>query len=101
MFVSASLVFDYRSERPPVAVRPLTAVRRGLSGIGWNSTVAFSGEIEAWATKSTPTIEIRRVVSSSEDLGEKDATDPLPEIGASSVSWGSSVCWRSNSIGER
>ena len=36
MFVSASLFVDYRSERPRVAVRPLTAVRRGLSGIGWS-----------------------------------------------------------------
>jgi len=29
------LLFDYGSERPPVAVRPLIAVRRGLSGSGW------------------------------------------------------------------
>jgi hypothetical protein len=34
---------------------------------------AFSGEIEAWATKSTPPSETRRVVSPSEALGEVDA----------------------------
>jgi len=33
----SELFLDYRSERPTVAVRPLTAFRRGLSGIGWDS----------------------------------------------------------------
>ena len=36
MFVSASLLLDYRAQRPPGSVRPLTSVRRGLSVIGWN-----------------------------------------------------------------
>ena len=53
MFVSASLFFDYRSERPTVAVRLLTAFRRGLSGIGWShegvlgSDRAVGDEIDA------------------------------------------------------
>jgi hypothetical protein len=99
MFVSASLLRDYRSERPPVAVRPLTAVRRGLSRtVG--TTVAFSGEIEGWATKSTPTVETRRVVRPSEALDAVDATDPLAEIGVSSATSASSTWCRSNSLGE-
>src|ERR1700746_2997009 len=52
MFVSASLFLDYRSERPPAAVGPLTAVRRGLSGTGWKDEGdigrhrAVAGEID-------------------------------------------------------
>ncbi len=38
--------------------------------------------MERSAAKSTPTVEMRRVVSASEALGEIDATDPLSEIEA-------------------
>jgi len=63
--------------------------------------VAFSGEIEGWATRSALTVETRRVVSPSEALGAVDATDPLAEIEVSSATWASSVWCRSNSIRER
>jgi hypothetical protein len=35
MFVSPSFFLDYRAERPSVAGRPLSTVRRGVSGTGW------------------------------------------------------------------
>jgi hypothetical protein len=39
--VSASLLFDYGSERPPAVVRPWTAFRRGLSGAGWDDELVL------------------------------------------------------------
>src|ERR1700759_4252855 len=41
MFVSASLLLGYRAERAGCSVRPLTAVRHGLSEIGWK----FEGDL--------------------------------------------------------
>ena len=86
MFVSAGLFFDDWSVRPRVAVRPLTAFRRDLSGIGW-SHEGVLGSYRAVGERSTPTVEMRRVVSASEALGEIDATDPLAEIWPSSAGW--------------
>ena len=57
--------------------------------------------MERSAAKSTPTVEMRRVVSASEALGEIDATDPLSEIEAPRAGWASSAWCRSNSIGDR
>ena len=57
--------------------------------------------MERSAAKSTLTVEMRRVVSASEALGEIDATDPLSEIEAPRAGWASSAWCRSNSIGDR
>ena len=89
-FVSASLLLDYGSERPLVAVRPLTAFRRGLSGTGWNDEGVL-GRDQAVGNEIDGDVEMRRVVGPSEAFGEVDATDPLAEIEVSSAGWASSV----------
>ena len=59
MFVSASLLLDYRAERLGGSVRPLTAVRCGLSEIGWKvegdlgrgRAVAGDGDAGRWGAR--------------------------------------------------
>src|ERR1700687_4862877 len=100
MFVSASLLVDYRSERPSVAVRPLTAVRRGLSGTGWNSDGVL-GRDRAGAKQIDGARRGETRCKPVSGPGESDATDPLAEIRSSSARWASSAWCRSNSTGER
>ena len=42
------------SERPAVAVRPSTTVRRGLSGTGWGNEDVLGRGSEAWPATATP-----------------------------------------------
>ena len=70
---------------------------RGLSGTPLGARARWRKRPGAGATKSTPTVARRRVVSPFAGFGEIVATDPLSEIDGSSAI--AAAWWCSNSTG--
>jgi len=73
MFVSASLLLDYRAQRPAGSVRPLTTVRRGLSVIVWNDERGLGRE---------------RAVDGDRGAGGEDAIGGELGVVAFELGWG-------------